>query len=290
MNPHYSIRIDFQKQSKNPERVFETMVGLIKSFEEFDRNLAKIISIDFEPEILLQDITTGSLRAKIANYLKTIDDSAIKELNWKKMVGSYLVKAKYKLIDFLEKGDTVTDIKQVEQLNDNFVQLAKEIDIIYLPSYSPIPTQKLLENIKDVGEAVSNLKSTDKATLEVESKQIEINKNFRLPSQGIEQLLTERVIVNKRELTLKVKKPDFLGLSKWEMKHGNKAIMVKISDEKWLRQFHKQEVSLLPGDSIKGLVKISESIDQYGEIVTEEYSFERIDEILKKSSYQINLF
>ena len=74
------------------------------------------------------------------------------------------------------------------------------------------------------------------------------------------------------------------------MKIGSKAIPVKIEDQKWLNDFHKQRISVLPGDSIKGLVQIHEHIDQYGQIITENYSILRVDEVITNLTYQKKMF
>lgn len=291
MNPSYSIKVEFEKGTENPERVFSTMLGLINAFKEYDRNLAKIISADFEPEIILEDITTGSLKTTIASILRKIDDGAIKGLDWKQLIGTYLVKGKYKLIEFLEGRETVDDYKEIEDLNAELVTLAQDAaNIIHLPSFSPIPPQRLLENIKDISEAMSHLQPKDSVTLQVGENEKEINKRFKLPAEKIETILTEHVAIAERVLVLKVKKPDFLGFSKWDMKHDSKAVSVKIDHIEWLNKFHKQEVSVLPGDSIKGLVKITENVDKHGQLVGEEYSIIRVDEILKNLRYQRKLY
>lgn len=266
------------------------MLGLINAFKEYDRNLAKIISADFEPEIILEDITTGSLKTTIASILRKIDDGAIKGLDWKQLIGSYMVKGKYKLIEFLEERETVTDYKEIEDLNTELIKLAHDANIIHLPSFSPIPPQKLLENIKDISEAMSHLQSNDSVSLIADEREKEINKKFKLPVEKIETILTEHVAVKERLMVLKVKKPDFLGFSKWDMKHGNKAVSVKIEHIDWLNKFHKQEVVIAPGDSIKGLVKITENIDKHGQLVAEEYSIVEVYEVLKNVRYQKRLY
>ena len=228
MNSDYCIKIDYQKGTENPERVFDTMSGLILAFKEFDRNLARIISVDLKPTIILEEITTGSLKTRIASILKEIDDAALKELNWKKLAGRFLVKGKYKLIEFLENKKTIESLDEIDQFNEELLALAREVDILYLPSYSPIPGILLLENIKKVSEAVSPLMTGDLATIIAEQGEISINKQFNLPTEKIETLLTEQIVKSRREIVLKVKKPDFLGKSKWEMKIGSKAIPVKI--------------------------------------------------------------
>jgi len=289
MNTDYWIKIEYKTGSKNPERVFKTMSGLIESFTDFDNNLAKIISANIATTSTLEEITTGSLKTRLGSILREIDDAALKELNWRKFVGSFLVKGKYKLIEFLEDKDTVNEYGEIELLNNDLVSLAREVDILHLPSYGQIPSVKLLENIKNISDAVIPLTSDDSVKLIVGDNEKIINQRFRLPAEKIEKLLTEQIIETERELVLKVKKPDFLGYSKWEMKIGNKTILVKIEDQNWLNRFHKQREPVQPGDSIKGLVRLHEHIDQHGQIVTEDYSILRVDEIITNLSYQQKL-
>lgn len=290
MNPNYSIKIDFEKGTKDPERVFSTMLGLINAFKEYDKNLAKIISADLKPEIFLEDITTGSINTTIVSVLKKIDDGALKELDWKQLVGAYLVKGKYKLIQYFEDRETVNSYQEIEDLNSSLLTLAHQADVVHLPSFSPIPPQLLLENIKDISDAMSSLQLNDSVAFIGLNEEIEINKNFKLPEDKIETILTEQVVTSKRKLVLKVKKPDFLGHSKWEMKHGGKAVSVKIANIEWLNKFHKQEVSVLPGDAIKCLVKIVESIDKNGDLVSEEYAIIEVYEIIKNLQFQRKLY
>ena len=66
---------------------------LIESFEEIDKILVTSISSRIKPVLLLENIEAG-LRSWMAEILESVDDDAIKSLDWKKFVGSYLVKAK----------------------------------------------------------------------------------------------------------------------------------------------------------------------------------------------------
>ncbi|MEO0556751.1 MAG: hypothetical protein AAF170_01075, partial [Bacteroidota bacterium] len=87
----FYVEIKFEKDTVDPGRVFRAMAGLIESFEEMDKALIASIDSSIEPVLLLEDVETSSLRAWLAQRLKSVDDDGLKELNWKKVVGAYLV-------------------------------------------------------------------------------------------------------------------------------------------------------------------------------------------------------
>jgi len=98
----YCISIDFQKLSENPSRVFRAASDLIDTFQELDINLARSIDTNIKPTILLQNIESGSVKTWLRTILTSVDNEALKSLDWKKFVGGYLVKGKEKVVEFIK--------------------------------------------------------------------------------------------------------------------------------------------------------------------------------------------
>ncbi len=98
------------------------------------------------------------------------------------------------------------------------------------------------------------------------------NQDFAITQDSIEKLLTKERITNREVLILKVKKPDYLGESKWEFQSG-KIIPARVEDFDWLKKFRarNQEAHVLPGDSLKVKVDHSTSYGFEGEIISEDY-------------------
>ena len=90
------------------------MSSLIEAVHLVDTDLANAIDVNIKPELILQDIQTGSLKSFLRNQLETLDDNDLKELDWKKIIGGYLRSAKYRMLDFLKERDEITDRKQLE--------------------------------------------------------------------------------------------------------------------------------------------------------------------------------
>ena len=57
------IKIDFEKNSRNPQRVFNSMSHLISSVEEFHSCLLSSVSAGTKSNFLLSDITEGSIKS-----------------------------------------------------------------------------------------------------------------------------------------------------------------------------------------------------------------------------------
>jgi hypothetical protein len=125
----FEIKIDFEKGSPDPSRIFSTMSNLIKTFESIDADLAKTIDINISPILILEDIETGSLRSLFRNVLESVDDTALKELDWKKGVGAYLLKAKYKILSFLEDKKEITNRKEIDLLQNDLFLLAEQTSV-----------------------------------------------------------------------------------------------------------------------------------------------------------------
>ena len=140
----FEIKIDFEKGSRDPSRVFTTMSNLIETFETIDADLAKTIDTSISPILILEDIETGSLKSKLRNILSSVDDNGIKNLDWKKIVGIYLYKAKYKILEFLDDKEEISNRQEIDLLQNDLMLLAEETNVRALPGYSQIPTQSLL--------------------------------------------------------------------------------------------------------------------------------------------------
>ena len=150
----------------------------------------------------------------------------------------------------------------------------------------------LLNAIQHICDSIRPLLSEDQAIFISNSKSLLIAPKFNISQESIETLLTDQSLIREQEMVLKVKKPDFLGQSMWEMKHGVKSISVKITDQNWLTLFHKQKESVLPGDSLHGLVRHQENIDQKGQLVSESYQILKVWDVKKRpiTQQQISLF
>ena len=277
----FCIEIDFIKGSEEPQRVFSTLSELIETFQRLDESLAYSISSKLEPALLLEDVESGSIKLWLATVLKSIDDDAIKNLSWKKLIGAYLVKAKYRIIDFLNDKTTITDVVEIEKLEKGLYKLAEETDVLHIPHYQKIERRKLMLSIEEISSSIKKLNKNDKAYYSTKfDKKVPFNFDFYVSPEKIEELIVMEKIPNKETMILKVKKPDYLGESMWEFKGVEGVIEVKILDMAWLRKFQDRQFVLRPGDSIKAIVNVEVHYGYDSEVVIRKYSIEKVLKII----------
>ncbi len=58
--------------------------------------------------------------------MELVDDDALKELDYKKMIGSFLVKGKHYLLKKVQENNGITSIEQVQEQEEGIVEIAKE--------------------------------------------------------------------------------------------------------------------------------------------------------------------
>ena len=107
-NADFAIYIDFEPGEENPERIFQAIDQAIRLFRELDQILCKTIDFKIEPKMVLEEIESGSLKVLIRTVLENVDDDALKNIDWRPLLGNFLVKAKHAIIDWTNQGHEAT--------------------------------------------------------------------------------------------------------------------------------------------------------------------------------------
>ncbi len=276
----FEIYIDFKPSEGDPSRVFHAMADLVDSLKELDTELASMVSISFKPELYLEEIEGGSVRAWFHAVIEDIPDEALKEGNFKKILGHFLLKAKYKILKWTEEKEKIEHIQEIKELEDELLTLAEETDIKQLPAYKPMETERLLSHINSINNSLTPLIEEDKVSYISSEGTTGINSNLAISNEIIVELLTSEIIETNGVRILKVKKPDFLGQSKWILRYQGHQIEAKISDLKWLNSYQGRQEELQPGDSIKANLKEIISYGHDGEIVHTIYEVTEVEEVI----------
>jgi len=277
----FCIEIQYKKESENPSRVFRSMSELIDSFQRIDQHLVKAIDVNTQTILLLEDIEVGSIKVWLHNLLKAIPDDSVYHLDWKPIVGQYLVRTKKFIINFLEKKTTITNIDEIKPLEDDIYRLAEETQVRWLPAYTRIQPRQLLESMKDIAASLSYLTKEDSAKyIAPNEPEAKFNLTFYLAPESIEDLIAKETLSSEGEMLLKVKKPDYLGESMWDFRHGTSTISATILDREWLDKFQSRKVDVRPQDSIRVRVGISHKYDQNGDLIATHYNILKVVEVI----------
>jgi len=126
--------------------------------------------------MVLEDIEAGSIKVWLRNVLQMVEDDALKTLEWKPIVGKYLVRAKYAVIRWIDQDATP---KNLTELASELRAIAAETDVRHLPDYqAPSPTA-LLGAVRDFQAVKNQLVPGDRAIfIPREGEPLEMNLLF----------------------------------------------------------------------------------------------------------------
>ena len=277
----FAFEINFKKGEGSASRVFLATHEFIKFCERFDSDLLNSIDSSIQPLLTLENIETGSIKTWLRNRLTAVDDSALKDLNWKRIIGSFLVDAKYAMIRWSEKDEK---IKSVNSIIDEIEALAQKTAVRYFDDYPKLKADTVITAAKNLQTMKNFLLPNDEVKFISREGEIEINMNYIIPIDSIEDLVVARTIVSSVNLILPIKKPDFLAETRWEMRHGKQNISAKIDDIEWLRRFRAREYDLRPGDALECEVEIEYSYGEDNELINEKFRIIKIKTILPKQA------
>jgi len=277
----FEVTIDFKPGEGDPARVFKTMSGLIDALQQIDRHLLSTMSVSLESTLILEDIEKGSLKAKFRDLIEGVPDDALKDGEIKKILGYFLLKSKYKIIEWCGGRKEISDRESVKVLEGELLEIAEETDVKRIPAYSPPSAETLLSDINAVQESLSNLESDDNASYSYRDGRTSFNKELNISNEIVRQVLTKEVITSSGIRILKVKKPDYLGSSMWQFRYESHAIEAKILHEEWLLEFQSRTEEVRPGDSLKVELKEEISYGYEGEVVYRHYEITKVISVIK---------
>ena len=145
----FSFTIEFEKGAGDPRRVFDAASELIAGFEALDQAVTASIDTKTRTVMVLEDVKSGSLRVFLKNVLNRVPDEALKSLEWKRAVGSALVKAKYVALEFLD-SEQASPATAIDGLLVELRDVARETDIRHLPDYPPIHEGRLVSSLDKI--------------------------------------------------------------------------------------------------------------------------------------------
>lgn len=276
----FEIRVEFERGAGDPTRVFRTMTGLIESAQNLDAHLALGIGASVRTSLVLQDVEAASLKAILRTVVSSLPDEAVKAGEVKKVIGHYLIAAKHKILDWCGQRDEIGSREEVKQLQDEVHALAEASDVKVIPAYAPIELTTLLSDITAIREALSHLAANDAASFTSAEGQSIYNRRLHVSEAMVQELVTRETIPTESERIVKVKKPDYLGTSKWEFKYAGHAIEAKILDVVWLQRFQSNLEPLNPGDSLRVNLREEVAYGYDSEIVNIDYTVLKVLDIL----------
>jgi hypothetical protein len=280
---NFDVYIDFVKGHGGASRVFHSMGQLVDAFAQLDQVLAGIISEASRTEIVLDDVEGGSIRSRLRSILQDIPDDALKDGEWKKILGHFLVRGKYLVCEWLRENPQITKLEQIQVLQDQLAIEAENTGVRFLPMYRPVDTRTLLGVIAEIDRSISPLDPRDVVRYESTYGKVTIPHTQHVHDDLIRDLLTREILTADDERIVKVKKPDFLGRSQWLLKYAGHTISANIDDIQWLVAFQSGQIDVKPGDSLRVVMHEEVYYGHNMEVIHVTHSVVEILDVLRPS-------
>jgi hypothetical protein len=235
------LTIDYRAGQTPAIEVLSGAMRFIEALDRLDKALLSSVDTSLEPVSILNDVQHSSLKLLLARALKSIPDDAIKNLEWKKWIGTLLVKGKYCLLGKIG-ADTPEIARELENLSLDY----REAPGVLAP-YHPPRLPDVLEALEDVQAARAAISCPVTVQTELGNIELEV-----LPALSQDEIgVVESVITNRGEEIFKVKSPDMLGEAQWTVLRNNRNTRVDMLHRGFVESYHKREVSILPGDALR---------------------------------------
>ncbi|UQP96328.1 hypothetical protein KP728_11715 [Xanthomonas arboricola pv. juglandis] len=277
----FDLYIDFVEGRGSPSRVFHSMGELIDAFAQLDQVLAGIVAEGSRAEIVLDEVTGGSIRSKLRSIIADIPDDALKDGEWKKVLGHFLVRGKHVLLEWLRENPEITRLEQVRDLQDQLGVEAERTGARLLPMHRPVDLRTLLSVIAEIDRSVLLLDPRDTVRYESPYGQVAISHTQHVHDELIRDLLTREVISATDERIVKVKKPDFLGRSQWVLKYAGHSINANLDDIPWLTAYQAGEIDVKPGDSLRVVMQEEVYYGYSMEVIHATYTVVEVREVIR---------
>lgn len=280
--PDFLLTLRFPENAANPQRFFAVAAECIDALQACDNILLKSFPTTIQPIFVLEQVQSGSLKIRLRQFLEAIDDDALKTMDWKPAVGKYLVKGKCLLLKKLEGRKTLPSAEELESVADALHELAKESDALTLPAYARLTALDIAEQAKEISAPLSKLKEGESLSLRSDEGEAVMDAGFSVTDEDINRLLVAQTLESIREIILMVRKPDFLGASKWEFRFDRRSMFVSVADKDWLSEYQSGKKDIRPGDALRVSMREAVSYDASGEVVSVEREIVKVLEIKRR--------
>jgi len=275
----FCVEINYTKDS-NPSSIFQSMSEIITAFENFDVAVANTISLTLEPHLILEQVETGSIRTWLIAQVKDIDDESLKRCDYKAIIGKLLVKAKYKFLNLLGDDESI-DQNKVEAIQKTLNDLIQETEIKHIPAYGTVSKQIIAETYIKTARSVSLLSKNDNVSFHCTFGQVKIERQTQISEEILENLVVAKKDMTEEDAFLKIKKPDYLGDSRWLFHLDKHPIEAKMDDKVWIESFRNRRVVLRPRDSLQVRLKIEIRFDEEGNPLPTQYTVIKVYKIIQ---------
>jgi hypothetical protein len=172
---------------------------------------------------------------------------------------------------------TPTEIEDVQKKLQSLLVNSK---LKSIATYGIVSKQAIVQAYAKTARAISGIDQESRVSFICEHGNVQLKQSTHLSEELIEDLLVAKRDVSECDVCLKVKKPDYLGDSRWAFQRDGHPIDAKMDDTIWLMDFRERRVDLKPGDSLKAKLRAELCFDSDGSALPPRYSVVKVYEII----------
>ncbi|WP_152439801.1 hypothetical protein [Arcticibacter svalbardensis] len=284
----FELNLLFDKK-KNPKDAFLKISDAFNCLNMVDDYYLSLADNSLIVSYELTNLEFSSIKSKIAQIIREIPDEAIRDFDWKKLLGHFLLKVKYRLLRFLEETQEVNTVLSIETLLqevevDKKLILGKSDYLLHEASFFVF-----LNLIEKLISSAKKLSDDERLEYKTEFGTVRIDNRISFNRDNIFSDLGNKSLSNETTEILKIKSTDFLSSEKmWAFKLNNKSINARITDHNWLRRYYQRDFPLLPNDSLKVRLKVTYSTIDKGEIYAPHYEITEVIDVIYPENLQMD--
>lgn len=266
-----AFSIDFEKMKGDPSRVFLAMAEVSQSVQKLQGRLSVLLPGAIGTELVLADVEKGSVVAKFIARRVGMDFPDQQDVD----VADVFIYVMQRVVEIFSSANKDITFQDIEEACFDIERRAVEVpgNELFIGKMQP---EDIIDFAVGMKKAASFMSANDELYFSTRLSDRVINKNALIDEEMAEELLTVKMVINfDHNAVLKIKKPDYLGKSKWVMVYqkNGKSIDVKIDHTEWLDNFQRNELNdfISPGDDVKGLLELRLGFNRNGEVISEDY-------------------
>ncbi|WP_417327659.1 hypothetical protein [Halarcobacter sp.] len=244
----YEIKLDFEKDS-NAVNVFATLMELQHGLDQYNKTLIGAISSDIKISSVLLDVESGSIKTSLQDFIKKLPDDEMIERFIdkpkdvvKEGIKEILKKGRAKLFKIAE----IPDLSQKEKENLLVDETKEIIEKSDLSAYGmKVSKEKIVKAAEEVYKPIRESKNDIYIDQDGNGFK-KLNKSFKV---DIEETFKDRTVENIFRAKVIIKKPVFVGTSKWEVIY-DKSMEVEMKDSIFINRIKNREIAIRAGDRL----------------------------------------
>lgn len=288
----YQIEIDYD--SKNDlAKTFSALSQIIEGEERFTNLFLKLLNEQDVQKVVLQKLETGSIKVFLRNIFENISDDQIYAKGYRAFIEQFLIEIKNYFLTLLSEEIEITKDK-LDIVKKNLIEEGSKKKLKNIETLNNLTYEHMLDCIDGIIKPIKNLDRGQAVRVKCQGREFNLNKDIKYDRSGIESIVIRNEISRNQELVFLVKKPDYIGKSKWEFYYKGEHISAKILHENWLNKFQKGLLSTdkipLPGDSLRVRTDVIVTINRSGIIIAVEYEINEVLEVIKNQGIDEDSF